>query len=282
MTPESRAELESIRDAARRALTLTESATLAIGDELRGVLETGRAHQATLQAELGRFSGEDASDDIVAITQAQGRVVGDFVGALSNLVEQQLAAVGRALAQASDIQRTGTTIDRAAREARMLSLNARITAEQADDDGAFGTIANEMQRLSEAVAEASRMVAEMTTGLGRQLPAIEEQGNRLREHGDAFGAEVGSLNGVVRDTSQRLHDCLLETVSNGDQHGETVLEAVQRVLGHLQFQDPMTQELRRILHLSQVALGEPSDVDTAAVGSAAGAAPVESGEVVLF
>lgn len=278
-------------DRVREASEISEREALAVGKLVGTIMEVAQHQKGSLETSLKHFS--DASDASVRhVAAAQSEATATYLEQISTLIDEQSEIARQAATQCEQISKAGSTIEQATIEARILSLNARITAAQSNSDSAaFAAIASEMQTLSQTVAQANALVSQLATDLNRQLPLIAKQADAMRNENEHFSTVLHEHIGRVEDTTSNLEGTLRDTISSGSTHYSQILRASQRALSHLQYQDPMVQRLRRTcMELETLLTGDPADLDVADAeapymagdDAESGGGSEDAGEVLLF
>ena len=273
------------------AVEISERETLALGQAVGTIMEVSKRQRANLEESLKQFS-EGSGGSVRQVAAAQSEATAAYLEEISSLIDEQLEVARLAALQCEQISKAGDTIEQATIEARILSLNARITAAQSNSDSAaFAAIASEMQALSQTVGQANALVGELATKLNRQLPQIAQQAAAMRAENQSFSGILHEHIERVEQTTSHLEGALRTTISSGSNHYAEIISASQRSLSHLQYQDPMVQRLRRAcldLRLIVESAGDAGADATAPVTTEPppvedpGEQAEDAGEVLLF
>ena len=251
-----RAALARVGEAAE----ISEREALSVGELVGTIMRVSQRQRANLEESLQHFS--DASGGSVRrVAAAQSQATAEYLQTISTLIDEQLEFARQAALQCEQISKAGDTIEQATTEARILSLNARITAAQSTaDSAAFAAIASEMQALSHTVGQANALVGELAEKLNRQLPMIARQAAAMRAENETFSGPLHEHIDRVEQTTSQLEETLKTTISSGSTHYAEIVRASQRAISHLQYQDPMVQRLRRAcLDLRLIVEGDDGD-----------------------
>ncbi len=174
----------------------------------------------------------------------QNTALEGYLNFSKNTLGKQSDTVKTALTLSDDISEAGEAVDRLAGEAKLLALNATIEAARlgGTSGNAFGVISEEMNQLSNQIASTNRMIGETIQAIRESLPALMKQTNEQNEKLEEF---IGAMH--------HLKKVIGESMSNSDAAGNTHLEMILNLsysaLSHLQFQDPMIQNLQKIDHV---------------------------------
>jgi methyl-accepting chemotaxis protein len=127
------------------------------------------------------------------------------IAAHDTCAQQAVEQVAHTLAAAQ-------VIERLARQAKMLALNARIESVRGGEQArGFAVIAEEMTRLSTAVAATNDTVQRLAGSLGGLLPKMAAQAHELSERADAFSTEAGRRLGELDRQVAALRSDVAET-----------------------------------------------------------------------
>lgn len=279
----------------KEASEISEREALSVGQLLGKIMEVAQRQHASLENSLDQFS-DSSEGSIRQVAAAQSEAIANYLERLSSLINEQLELTKLAALQCEQISKAGSTIEQATIEARILSLNARITAAQNNSGGAaFAAIASEMQALSQTINQANALVGSLATELNKQLPLIARQAAAMGDENARFSGILHSHIGRVEETTRKLEGTLRDTIYSGSAHYAQILRASQRAVSHLQYQDPMVQRLRRTCLELESILSTDTDTPDGAHAAAPAAAPAaaqppsapraaedDGGEVIIF
>lgn len=151
--------------------------------------------------------------------------------------------VERALALSEDIAQVGMSVSKLAREARLLALNAKIESTRLGSKGsAFGIISEEMNQMSGDIAKTNQMVSDAAAAMSACLPVITDQATEQIHDLKKFIAVMDELKGAIEKSLSSSNEA-------GETHIDKILGLAYSALSHLQFQDPMIQNLQKIDHV---------------------------------
>ncbi len=120
--------------------------------------------------------------------------ISDLTGAVGH-IEERLGSFSTLLRQIGGV---AATIERIAKQTRLLSLNAGIEAARAGEAGrGFAVVAGEVKSLAEETRAATDRIGDIVRALGDQIEGlISESGEATRHAGDA-GAGAEKVKGVI-------------------------------------------------------------------------------------
>ncbi len=267
----------------------TSRETLAAGRALESLVQTGRDHIDRMREMLERkLAGSGA--EITGAVHAQGVKARTALDSLTAAISRHRGEVRHAAGQAGQIAFAAESIARLTGEARSLALNARIEAARAGDQArGFAVIADQMKRLSEAIAAANTTVNLLSKTLGGSLPALETQSAQLGTALTTLADELREGMGGVDSHVQALRADVNAALADSDRAIQQMLASSHSALSHLQFQDVCAQQLLGIdrwLHSVHAdAVGPDESVPPpayAVLGSIDEEPSAPAGEVQLF
>ncbi len=261
-----RRQVEARVEAMRK---LTEREILACGRVLSAIVETARTiiadNDGALAAALAR------SDESTT----------RFIGEMQRDIQAQEDAVTQVLGLADAMQEAVSSIDSLSQYSDLLSINARIEAARLGDAGAgFAVIAEQTRQLSGTIRGAAERVGTAIGAVREGLPPVRERAGAMRERAREF----------IETVVQEMKHGSGEAASAAGAHRlETVMRLSNEALSHLQFQDPLVQELTAINRdfallaerAARLLAGESLPQPQAPAARVRQAVP-ESGKVTLF
>jgi hypothetical protein len=276
----------------RQVNKTTETDVLGAGRHVQRVVEVAHHHIARLREVLAGPVGKEDSD------------LGRAIRSQSDHVRQHTSSVGKAVAehavQVAAVAQQVRSITTAAREierlnaaARVLSINARIEASRSSGSAVFSTIANEMQQLSKAIANANKTVYELANAMEKAVPQLVRQNQTLGRVVEGYEVEARDRIAAVDRRVAELRVAVGATLAESDNALAEIVTESHAALSRLQFQDVCAQGLLQIdgwvAETTREAAGDLGvDTDIAPVAHASVTNDDvelerrEAGEVMLF
>jgi methyl-accepting chemotaxis protein len=223
---------------------MTEREVLSAGASVEEIVRRASEHVSWLRDGLAKFSDEEKN----TLAHRQTETIQRHVTDMGKRVTAHDECAQRAVDQVALMTEAATRIGTLSHEAKILAFNARIEAGRASGAAGrcFSTIAEEMKRLSQSVAEANERVQTMASSLRTLLPQMAAQTFELRQRVDHFAEEANRqiVEGDVHAADMRRD--ITSTLSSSDDAVAQVLNDSHKALSHLQFQDVAAQ---RLLHI---------------------------------
>lgn len=223
---------------------LTESEVLSVGDALQRIVKEARAHVDATRETLSEIANDRSDESVTGLVSRQASRSEHFLGRVELLIAQQGSHADHAVTLTRRIAELGERVSSIAFQSRLLSLNASVEAARMNGQGAaFGVISVEMKRLSDAVEEANKGVAELANELTDALPNIARVGNELLQCSQGFRHELEAGLREIQDATSALKSTIGNSLSDGDKRIDRVISESNSALSHLQFQDVCAQSL---------------------------------------
>jgi methyl-accepting chemotaxis protein len=250
--------------------SLSERETLACGNVLSSIVDNVRG----LISETDKTVAEAKARSDAATSR--------FIEGMQQDAGSQAAAVAEVLRLADGVEEAIRSINGLTQYSNLLAINARIEAARIGEQGrGFAVIAQHMRELSVTIRESADKVSAAIGAVREGLPPVGARATSMQERTRSF---VDELAAQVKSAS-------LQTEHSADRaaHGrlDAVIELSNQALSHLQFQDPLVQNLssidRDIAQLEgrvrRVLRGE--DVEALGNDPSSGAQPAP-GKITLF
>jgi methyl-accepting chemotaxis protein len=250
--------------------SLSERETLACGNVLSSIVDNVRG----LIRETDRTVAEAKARSDAATAR--------FIEGMQQDAGSQAAAVAEVLRLADGVEEAIRSINGLTQYSNLLAINARIEAARIGEQGrGFAVIAQHMRELSVTIRESADKVSAAIGAVRQGLPPVGARATSMHERTRSFVDEVAA----------QVKSASLQTERSADQavHGrlDAVIELSNQALSHLQFQDPLVQNLASINRdiaqvegrVRRVLRGE--DLEALANDPSAGAQPAP-GKITLF
>jgi methyl-accepting chemotaxis protein len=120
--------------------------------------------------------------------------ISDLTGAVGH-IEERLGSFSALLRQIGGV---ATSIERIAKQTRLLSLNAGIEAARAGEAGrGFAVVAGEVKSLAEETRAATDRIGDIVRALGDQIEGLINESGEATKHAGHAAAGAGKVNGVI-------------------------------------------------------------------------------------
>ena len=226
----------------RQVNQTTETDVLAAGRHVQRVVEVAHRHIAHLRDVLAGPVGNEDSDLARAI-RSQSDHVRQHTASVGTAVAEHATQVGAVAEQVRLITKAAREIERLNAAARVLSINARIEASRSGGSSVFSTIANEMQQLSKAIANANKTVYELANTMEKTVPQLVRQNQHLARVVESYAHEARDRIHEVDRRVAELRAAVGSTLSESDNALAEVVSESHAALSKLQFQDVCAQSL---------------------------------------
>ncbi|MET0386535.1 MAG: methyl-accepting chemotaxis protein [Polyangiales bacterium] len=266
---------------------------------LQHVVDCARNYASENQHTLTRMQ-DLSTDNIGMLLNRRSELLRTHAGDMSGRALAQDERARNAALTAKSIAELAISIERLAGETRLLAINARIESSRlgARSSG-FSVLAAEMKRLSDEVAKTNERVSDLAGLLGQALPWIAQHARDVRQVMEEFSHTAETYLEETDRGVKSLGDQMRSASFASNTVIEELMRASQNALSHLQFQDVVAQDLRRLdtharqaqldalqlMEASQSVLSEVPDADYTTLGEAHGELPKHApspGDVNLF
>jgi hypothetical protein len=234
-------------DAARaleRASRSSLAAVVPISDHLAALNDTAEAQRGALAHLAAGFRG---SGSLGSASRALTQAIDGFVRTARATLAEQLTAAGAAVASEQRWRGTVDACRSLVMEARMLSLAVRVEAGRIGERGA--EMVQIADQLAGFTARLDRVIAEIGVAmrtLRTQLEQLVPQSRSLSESVEAFAASAPRLGAALEAALSQATSEVERAVAASEERARALLGASHDLVGCLQFQDRLTQELRAI------------------------------------
>ena len=227
----------------KKTMGTAENEVLAVGKNITEIVRVAQEQVESLE-DVGRaLDPRSGSRNVARVVDEQTTVMTSFIRELAQRLQEQDQAAAQAASLTVDILRFGREIEAIAREARVLTVNARIEAARLGEHGrAFAVIAGQMNDVSSAVTKANATMSDFALTLSQLLPEIAANSAAARD----ASVDLIRRNDEAKVAFGDLQDLVQSAVAKSRTHGARVLSLAQDGVSHLQFQDPVQQELMQL------------------------------------
>jgi hypothetical protein len=231
----------------------TETAVLAIGEQLNEVVQIATRDNDVVQSMFGGITDKGAGDSPanggLSITRAidtQLRTVDAYVAETRQFFTEQLA-FARSAGEACDrIADCAKGVSELMKMSHLLALSMQIESSRLGVEGrAISAIGEEMKRFSLQVRTANDAIGVALQSLTSSIPVILQQTSTMDERTGQFSTELGSQVIDVKQQTAQLTDSLRNVLERAKVRNDHMVKASQATLSELQFQDPMAQKLKQ-------------------------------------
>ena len=287
------------------ATTTTEDAAIRIGDQVSSLFslaqEVNESATRSLANVVGNESEQNQQDDRSLIDEAELTVVDlihsqkvnltSFIDVTEQFVDAQKASSGGSSDAVLDVRDCVRRIDKIVLSSEVLALNVQIESVRLGENGrAFSVLGQQMSDFSKQIHHANQAIQQAVVTLSECIRQTKSQSEDMGTRLGAFAVEMDSKMDHLEDRTNVLSGTLHQTLTEITQSNAKMMSHSQSALSALQFQDPLSQDLRRSVHEIQkvqslIEFGgfedtRLSDIDPA-IGND-GTAEREAGLVELF
>lgn len=274
----------------------TADAALNIGQLLGEIVRIATEGNQEIKESLGTFVRPDTScqektESVSDAIDRQTEMLAEMIGEVKHFFDRQLELSNSANAATQKIYRTAGQITQLMRSSRILALNLRIESSRLGKEGqTFAVLGDQMKVFSDNVAEANEVIATSVEEFVREMPKLQKEAQQISDNLSEFTSRFDDSMGDVKKETQAFSHLLDEVIDGAEARNNDILKLSHDTLSHLQFQDPVSQGLRRAEHDVQklLTLFKGDELDDRSLADLAedvgndGREVMPSGDVMLF
>jgi methyl-accepting chemotaxis protein len=158
--------------------------------------------------------------------------IADLTGAVGH-IEERLGSFSTLLRQIGGV---ATSIERIAKQTRLLSLNAGIEAARAGEAGrGFAVVAGEVKSLAEETRAATDRIGDIVRALGDQIEGLISESGEATRHAGSAGAGAEKVKGVIirADDAFNTVGREIDAIAQSSSHNLTACNTTLTELGEL-------------------------------------------------
>ncbi len=131
----------------------------------------------------------------------------------------------------------------------LLAFNVRVEALRLGDKGStFAVLAEEMVKFSQAIKAINLDIQRSLTAVSERIGVCHGQTATMKGKLGTFSDDLSRQMSEVQTRTHELTESLSNTLSHISKSNQVLMTASQEALSALQFQDPMSQDLKRTAH----------------------------------
>jgi methyl-accepting chemotaxis protein len=255
----------------------TESSALSIMQEVRGLFDTADDLVQYLNGSSPQANalGQDIANSVTYLAD-----IGNFIQDLPAQMARDLDGLKSVVEEIKLLSGLVGSVQAISIQSHLLAINAAIEGSRAGASGAaFSVVAQEMRLLA---ANSNAVALQINEGLRRARAVVEGgMSQRIAESSQALSdvsltaASIQKLQDNFADMSQYFKTRFAVVT----QHNENLVHDIAEVLGHIQYQDVVSQCINR-MRVATAQRNEFFQAVVADLGQAPGQSPLESGRLL--
>ena len=222
----------------------TENSALAIIGQVRGLYDSANSLVEYLDSSslLTSNLGNDIVDSVDYLIQ-----IGAFIQELPEKMTRDLNSVQSVVQEITELNSLVGSVHAISMQSHLLAINAAIEGSRAGPAGAaFRVVADEMRLLAK---NSSAVAIKINQGLGRARAVVEGgMSTRIAESNKAL-SDVSQAVGSIEKLQENFNDMnqyFKTRFAVITQHNQNLTGDIAEVLGHIQYQDVVSQCIERI------------------------------------
>lgn len=230
-----------------QALTeLSEHGIYGAGEALQRIVEVSQDHQQTLAVDLTTLEDHAAhlgTDKLEALRHAHEALSGK----MERLLQERGALLDRCESLLRTLSRQSQNLDAIAGASKIMTLLARVESAHIGQKGQlFESTIEEMSALDASMAGLTHDLTSLQEKLKKAMPRLREGSVALKHATDEYRAwwptETDRIQTRSTELAHTSRTGAMETAERARKLGDITLTT----LSHLQFQDPMIQQLQQL------------------------------------
>jgi methyl-accepting chemotaxis protein len=222
----------------------TENSALAIIGQVRGLYDSANTLVTYLEHSSPQANslGSDIIDSVSYLVQ-----VGAFIQELPEKMTRDLSSVQSLVQEITELSSLVGSVHAISMQSHLLAINAAIEGSRAGPAGAaFRVVADEMRLLAK---NSSEVALKINQGLVRARAVVEGgMSTRIAESNKALSdasQAVGSIQ-KLQENFEDMSQYFKTRFAVITQHNQNLAKDIAEVLGHIQYQDVVSQCIGRI------------------------------------
>ena len=222
----------------------TENSALDIIRQVRSLYDTANTLVTYLESSSPQTNslGQDIVDSVAYLVE-----IGAFIEQLPSKMTRDLNSVQSVVKEIKELNGLVGSVQAMSMQSHLLAINAAIEGSRAGPSGAaFRVVADEMRLLA---ANSNEVAVQINAGLKRALSVVEEgmatsiaESSQGLEDVSHAVASIGKLQDNFQDMSQYFKT----RFAVATKHNENLAKDISSVLGHIQYQDVVSQCVGRM------------------------------------
>lgn len=228
----------------QEVITDTENSALDIIKQVRSLYDTANRLVTYLNSSSPQANslGQDIVDSVAYLVE-----IGTFIEELPAKMTRDLNSVQSVVKEIKELSGLVSSVQAISMQSHLLAINAAIEGSRAGPSGAaFRVVADEMRLLA---ANSSKVAVQINAGLMRALHVVEagmstsiaESSKGLKDVSHAV-VTIEKLQDNFEDMSQYFKTRFAVVTK----HNEDLAKDIAEVLGHIQYQDVVSQCIERM------------------------------------
>ncbi len=233
----------------------SEQAALTIGHHVSTLFDIARDDNEMSMEVLNRVLGcadhdsEQPNEQLSSIVNSQETCVNNFIQETRSFFERQYDLTLDVHDACADMKQCVSRINQLVFSSELLAFNVRVEALRLGDKGStFAVLAEEMVKFSQAIKAINLDIQRSLTEVADRIGVCHNQTSTMKGNLVTFADDLSQQMTEVKSRTHELTESLSTTLSHISKSNQILMKASQEALSALQFQDPMSQDMRRTAH----------------------------------